>query len=147
MNDTQPPQVVATVGGPVDEASVTLAVYGETLDPDYITTVLGCTPSSSHRKGDRKREGSVPYKLGAWFLQERANPPATVDDLLGRLFARVPERPDAWRSLAVEFDVQVRFSIFLAEWNRGFSVSKPHLQRLAAMGVSLEFDIYADQLG
>jgi hypothetical protein len=147
VNDTAKPEVVTTVGGHVDEASVTLAIYGETLDPDRVTALLRCQPTSAHRKGDRKREGSVPYRTGAWLLSEQAKPPTTVDDLIDRLLSRLPAEADVWHRVATEFDLQLRFGIFVSEWNRGFGVSNHSLQRVATLGASILFDIYADQLG
>ena len=57
---------VVTVGGPVEELHVTLALYGDDLDPVEISTVLGCQPTSSHQRGEtrigRKTGRKVVYK-------------------------------------------------------------------------------------
>jgi hypothetical protein len=139
------PHVVATVGGLVDEAVVSLTVSGDDLDPDQVTAVLACSPTSAHPRGYRKRESSVPSRVGAWILEERGKPPVGVDDLIEKLLAQLPTDQAIWRDLATRFRVQLRFGIFLEGWNRGFSISGRFLQRLAEMGVSLEFDLYADE--
>jgi hypothetical protein len=40
-------QVIAEVGGPVDEVGVTLAIYGGELDPEEITRALGVAPTKA----------------------------------------------------------------------------------------------------
>jgi hypothetical protein len=105
--------------------------------------MIGCAPTSSQRKGDRKREGSVPARTGAWILEERAMAPVTIDELLERLLVRVPDDPSLWQHLAAQFELQLRFGIHIVGWNRGFGISSRSVQHLASMGVSMEFDLYA----
>jgi hypothetical protein len=38
----------------------------------------------------------------------------------------------------------VGFGIFVGAWNRGFELSSTSLRQLAAFGVPIGFDIYAD---
>lgn len=140
-------RVLAVVGGPADEATVSLALYGDELDPDEITAVLGCSPTTAHRRGDRKREGSVPFRIGAWILQEQGKPPVSVDDLLEKLLSRLPTDKAVWQHLAGRHQLQLRFGIFIEGWNRGFSISGNFMQRFADMGISMEFDLYAEEPG
>lgn len=137
-------RVLAIVGGPVDEASVALALYSDDLDPDEVTAALGCSPTTAHRKGYRKRESSVPARTGAWILEERGKPPVSVDDLLEKLLARLPTDKAVWQHLAGRHQLQLRFGIFIEGWNRGFSISSNWMQRFADMRVSMEFDLYAE---
>jgi hypothetical protein len=39
-------------GGEVDETSVSLCFFGDTLDPDEISNLLDCRPTNSYRKSD-----------------------------------------------------------------------------------------------
>ena len=72
--------VVAEVGGAVDEFSVTLAIYGDDLDPADVSAVCGLEPSDAHRRADRKNPQAVPYSCGGWFLTHLASAPASVSD-------------------------------------------------------------------
>ena len=38
-------------GGPVDRFRITLRIWGEELDPDYVSTLLCCAPTKAERKG------------------------------------------------------------------------------------------------
>ena len=78
---TSEPQPVAVVGGTIDETSVSLCLYGDDLDPDEISRILGVCPTHAHRKGEERRSRSPraqkppPYKSGAWILKVRGQAP------------------------------------------------------------------------
>ena len=60
---TGAPEGTTWFGGPVDRWKVELRIYGEELDPDRISGLLGCEPSSAARKG-------APFpKKGRWILE------------------------------------------------------------------------------
>jgi hypothetical protein len=42
---------ILSFGGPIDDAAVSLKIYGDDLDPDQITGLLGVAPTHSHRLG------------------------------------------------------------------------------------------------
>jgi len=142
-SDPSSPAIVATVGGPVDEVRVSLAVYSDDLDPDLLTRLLGCAPSTFHRRGDRRHERSIPYSTGAWILTEESISPETVNQALRRLLMRLPDDPSLWSRLAEEHRVQLRFGIHMTGWNKGFSISNDALTRLSSMCLTFEFDLYA----
>jgi hypothetical protein len=48
--------------------SATLRIFGESLNFDEINRTLGLSPTSSHRKGDRKGPHSPPSKHDMWML-------------------------------------------------------------------------------
>lgn len=140
--------VIATVGGSPDEVRVTLALYGDDLDPVEITELLGCQPTSSHRRGEiriGKRTGHrTVYKQGAWFLSAEGRAPRTAEQLTAELLAKVASDDRLWSELARRFDVQMRYGIFLEAWNRGFGLGRDVVLRVARLGASLEFDVYAN---
>jgi Domain of unknown function (DUF4279) len=144
----RPDRVIATVGGSVDEVRVTLALYGDDLDPVEISNLLGCGPTSSHRRGEtrigNKTDHVTVYKQGAWFLSVEGRAPRTADALTTELLEKVSSDDSVWSALGHRFDVQMRYGIFLEAWNRGFGLSRDVVRRVAGLGASLEFDVYAD---
>ena len=137
------PQVLATVGGSVDQVSVSLAIYADDLEPETVTSLIGCSPTRAHRKGDRR--GTTVARIGGWFMTENGTAPETVDEVVGRLLEKLPDDTELWRQLATRYDLQLRLGLHVLNWNRGFSLPKELLQRLARMELSLDFDIYADE--
>lgn len=141
----KPGTVVAEVGGLVDETKVTLALYGDDLEPQEVTELLGVEPTSAHRRGDVRGRGVRPYPKGAWFLELVGTPPQGPEELLGELLERLPPSSSSvWTTLRERFDVQLRFGIFLDAWNRGFGVPAGQLDQLSVMVDRFEFDIYVN---
>ena len=136
------PTALAEVGGIVDESSATLAVYGETLEPEEITSILGVAPTSSFRRGHKRGPRSPAMPHGAWFIEVRGTAPDGPESQLLNLLAQLPQSSDIWHQLTQRFQVQVRVALHLEGWNRGFAIDKALLTRLAQMGIDLQFDIY-----
>ena len=137
-------QVIAEVGGVIDETRVTLGLHGDDLVPDDITRVLRCPPTSSHRRGDPRRRSVTPWPRGAWLLSVQGKAPAEPEHLLSELLDRLPADPALWADLRSRFDVSLGFGLFQGAWNRGFDLSPTLLRRVVDMGLGLDFDIYAD---
>jgi hypothetical protein len=136
----QPPPI--EIGGPVSYARATLCIYGDDLDPDEITTQLRMAPERSHRRGDRRPDGPA-YAQGAWLSEaESEEEPDAPDLALGRLLDRLPTDPGLWARLNRDYEVRIFFRIDLEGWNKGFTLESATLQRLAAIGVRLDFDLY-----
>lgn len=139
---------VVTVGGAVDEVRVTLALYGEDLDPVEVSEVLECQPTSSHRRGDvrigKKTGQRIVYKQGAWFLEAEGRAPRSAEELTREVLDKVSSAESVWLDLGRRFKVQIRYGIFVEAWNRGFGLSRELVGRVARVGASLEFDIYAN---
>lgn len=129
------------VGGSIDATTVGLSVYGDDLDPDEITRLLGVAPTKVCRRGERWRPQLPPARTGMWLLTE---PWASEepDRLTSRLLDRLPGDPDCWAALRSRFRVAIGYGISLEDWNRGFSLSAATVARLAVLGVEVGFDIY-----
>lgn len=136
-----------SVGGLVDETEVCPAVYAEDLDPAAVTALLGCSPTSSHLRGERRSPRSPLQKGGGWFLNVRGRAPEDPEELSLRLLDRLPRDESTWIKLGELHEVQLRFAIHKTGWNRGFDFSPATVDRVALLHARLVFDIYAnDQL-
>ena len=135
---------LVSIGGLVDQSSVSLCLYGEDLDPNEVSSVLGVPGDRMHRRGDKRREGTSPFQKGAWAILEEGSAPLGPEELLERIAERVPTDPAIWAGLGRRFDLQVRFGIHQSEWNRGFDLSQKSVRFLERIGASLVFDIYCD---
>jgi hypothetical protein len=136
-------QVLAEVGGSVDEVNVTLALYGEELEPEEVSRALGVEPTSAHRRGERRGPGIPPYLSGAWLLKERGGDAESAEAVLDRLLKQLPEDSAVWRDLSMRHSIQVGFGLHMTGWNKGLSIPLKQVRRIAELGASMEFDIYA----
>jgi hypothetical protein len=137
-------QIIAEVGHPVDEATLSLGIYGPELQPDEISAQLRCRPSSSHRRGDVRRLGSPPYDQGAWILEVDRREPTEGDDLVRQLMDQIPTDPSLWEQLRARYTLRVVFVLFVGAWNRTFTLSPTSWNQLAMFGAPVGFSIYAD---
>ena len=87
------------MGGLVDRCSVTLGIYGQDVDPDSITEILKCQPTTSHRKGDRTSPRvPSPRRQGAWLLCVEGEAPVEPEELITQLLDRIhPAVPENTR--------------------------------------------------
>jgi hypothetical protein len=136
-------QVLAEVGGPIDEVNVTLALYSEELEPEEVSRALGVEPTSAHRRGESRAPGRPPYLSGAWLLKVHGRDAAPSEAVIDQLLKQLPEDPAVWRDLSMRHDIQVRFGLHMTGWNKGLSIPSKQVMRIAELGASMEFDIYA----
>ena len=137
---------IGEVGGGIDETHVTLGIYGKDLNPGEISKLLGCVPTHSHLRGEKRRRGP-PAVEGAWVFTVKGESPAEPNELLRMLLARIPSGGAFWQELRARFKIRISFALFVTEWVRGFELDPSLLARLAAMGVSVGFSIYSEREG
>lgn len=56
----------------LEETTATLRLFGDTLDPDEVSAVLGAAPSFQARKGDAKASKSEKARIektGKWIFK------------------------------------------------------------------------------
>ena len=134
------------VGGPIDTVKVSLRLFGHDLEPDEVTRLLGCEPTSSRRKGDvipDRRYHRVASK-GSWLLQGQAESNIELEAQVQALLEMVTDDLNVWHDLANRFQVDIFCGLFLEEINRGFALSPELMKRLADRNIRVEFDIYSN---
>jgi Domain of unknown function (DUF4279) len=136
-------QVLAEVGGPIDEVNATLALYSEELEPQEISRALGVEPTRAHRRGERSGPRSPPAPSGAWLLKANGSAAEPAEAVIDRLLKQLPEDPAVWRDLRMRHDIQVRFGLHMTGCNKGLSIPSKQVTRIAELGASMEFDVYA----
>ena len=146
---TGAPEGTVWFGGPVDRFRITLRIYGEELDPDRISALLGCTPTRAERKGIpiSTRGGARIPKKGRWALEINSRDCDENDDVedgIRMLLARLPSDRDLWVSLTSMYTVDVFCGLFLESSNRGFGISPEVSKLLSDRHLEIGFDLYFD---
>ena len=135
------PEGTVWFGGPVDRWTVSLRVFGDELEPDSISALLGCEPSSAACKGN-------PFpRTGRWILDLDSKDFRDDDDIdegVTALLARLPSDSALWLSLTAAYRVDVFCCIFMAAPNRGFGISASTSKLLSDRNLSIGFDVYFD---
>jgi hypothetical protein len=123
--------------------TVGLRIFGDTLDPDEITRLLGVEPTGCARKGDTHRTASgreVIASSGSWRLH--SNAPGNLSMQIGALLAKLPSDPSLWRELSQSYDCDVFCGLFMREGNEGTELKPQVLSMLGDRSLRLGFDIY-----
>lgn len=126
-------------GGLVDRCSLTLRFFGDQLDPDCVTALLGVEPTNSQRKGDGKRRM---LDTGRWILacEETAD---TVDNQIRLLLGDLTDDLRIWQQLCSDFNASLMVDLILRRWARGTMLSAETIQSLADRTLKLQIEIYA----
>lgn len=132
------------VGGPIDSCSASLRLFGEDLDPDVVTTVLGATPTTACRKGDvtRLKVTTRVEPHGKWLLMIDHRAGAELEVLINELLDRMTGDLRVWADLTGRFRADLFCGLQMEAWNRGLSFSPATLRRVADRGLELGLDIY-----
>lgn len=129
----------------VHNTLVALRLFGDDLDPEELTRILGVEPSSAHRKGDVIRSSvsgaAGVRKSGLWLLRASDRIPGNLDGQVGELLEQLPSEPELWKRLAV-YKPDLSIGLFLEETNEGIALGEPAIRALADRGIALDFDIY-----
>lgn len=133
---------------------VSLRVFGDGLEPDEVSALLGRMPTRSHRKGDESSNvsgnspsHSSPEPTGAWIFDSALSEEAEIEEHVEALLSALSNDSDEWASLTSRFSASILCSTFLDQYNEGFELSPRLAQSLADRGLVIAFDIYSGDAG
>lgn len=142
------PEGTVWFGGHPARATLRLRVYGDRLDPDEVTRLLGRAPSRSQRKGQSVRSDSGEVKriarTGSWLLDEPVRDDATIDEAIGSLLGGLPDDEQAWAALGGRYHVDLLCHVFVRGVNQGFELSPRVLGLLGRRGIALGIDVFCE---
>ncbi len=131
----------------ISKALVTLRFFGEDLEPEELTRLLGAQPSRARRKGDRQTLSNGETRVagyGSWFFgYSQESSPVEIDEQLNSLLDKLTDDVAVWLDLTTRYDGDISCGLFLDGWNEGFSLTESTLKRLSERNLSIGFDIYA----
>lgn len=127
-------------------SAASLRFFGDGLDPDELTLLLGHQPTNSERKGQEivsKITGSKRMaRSGGWRLSAERREPGDLDAQISEVLGQLTDDMSIWQDLTSRFRADVFCGLFMEEGNEGISLSNETLQRLAERGLTIDFDIY-----
>ncbi len=120
-------------------------MFGEDLNPDEVTGLLGAAPTASARKGDMRRTGAgrgAVVRCGSWRLQADDASPGDLDAQVGALLATLTDDLAVWRDLSRRYRCDVFCGLFMRDGNEGAALEPGTLARLGERGLRLDLDVY-----
>jgi hypothetical protein len=132
-----------------ERTHATLRVVHADLDPEMITQSVGIAPDAAHKRGEMRLSKSgkkYPYPRGIWNVSTRGWSSRNLEAHIVRLLERVEPSADRIRNV-LRTNPEYRFEIMCfwmsATGQGGPSLSPDTLSRIAALGATLDFDIYS----
>jgi hypothetical protein len=128
---------------PADESHVFLAVIGFGNDPSIVTSLVGLPPTTAWCVGDPiPGHPKAKRTISRWAFQSPLPLHDHVDHHLEALLQLLESSSSRIRDCASRYSTQVSCAIYYKDFTPGINLSAATLQRIAALGVSLDFDLY-----
>jgi hypothetical protein len=140
------PRRFVSIGGPVREFRLSLRVFGDDLDPDEVSALLGSPPTDSHRKGELRRgRHRLSWKRSAWFLTAdwSTGTDKPLHEVIDEMLDVLTNDLAVWRALTDRYEVDLFCGVFLGRTgNEGFMLPTETMKRLVECGIEIGFDLY-----
>ncbi|MFC0018329.1 DUF4279 domain-containing protein [Roseibacillus persicicus] len=125
---------------------MTLRIIGDDLDPEEVSRLLCCRPTSAQRKGEEivgKKTGTLRVaKSGSWRFEVSDCENGDLDEQIKGVFRPLSGDITVWRFLASRFKMDLFCGLFMNCSNEGLDVSAESLLALGERGVSLGLNLY-----
>lgn len=129
-----------------DATKAALRIWGDSLDPDEISRLLGASPTTCERKGDRLVGKNARYKgvakTGGWRLVVADCNSGNLDAQIKELFAQLSSDLSVWREIGRMHRIDVFCGVFMKTENDGLVFNPTTLRILGERGARLDIDIY-----
>ena len=124
---------------------VSLRVFGDRLEPEEVSALLGCEATSSHRKGDKVSAANLSLiePTGAWILESPIDERSDIEDHVEALLAAVTSDGDEWASLTSRFSASILCRIAFDGRDGAFELSPRLAHSLAERGLVIAFEVEA----
>jgi uncharacterized protein YchJ len=126
----------------LSKSVASLRIFGDTLDPDKITRILGCSPTDAHVKGQIRYKTTV-YRTGGWILESTDQEPANLDAQVAELLGRVNNGLEVWSAVSRDYTIDLFCGFFMDVTNEDVGISAETMKLLSERGIRLCASIYA----
>lgn len=122
-----------------------LRIAADSLNPDAISQLLGCSPTLGFVKGQIEPSKGKPIvrETGGWHLDTAGQQPGKLDAHVAELFGRVNKALPAWATLSGEYKIELFCVYFTGEADESVQASAETLKVLGDRGIKLGLRIYS----
>ena len=132
--------------GCLNHSLARLGFFGDDLNPDEISRLLGANPNEAYRKGDavagRNSINVRIAKTGRWGISATRREPEDLESQIFELLNQLTQDMDVWSKLSARYKPQLFCGIFMGSSNDGLPLSPKALLALGQRGIALDLDIY-----
>ena len=131
----------------ISRSTISIRLFGQKLNPEKITQLLGCEPSSSARTGEKiiKRNGQERIvKKGFWLLDYGESDDVLVEEKIELLLGKLTDNLEAWQEVTKNLSLADVFcGLFIDNWNEGFTLSPSTMRKISERNLEINLDIYS----
>jgi uncharacterized protein DUF4279 len=127
------------------EAGLYFGVFELGQDPEVVTQSLGLIPTRTWRKGDpTPGRPDLRRTHERWELRSPADGSKSLGEQLEALLPLLEDRRSAVQEIVSRFEAGICYIAHLggSNYNPELHLSAPLIERLAALGLSLDLDLY-----
>ena len=132
--------------GAISRTKASLRFFGDQLDPDEITRVLGKVPTIAEKKGQAYRRRSDGRKrvarVGTWRLRANTRAPGDLSGQIEDILLGMTDDLEVWAELSARFRIDLFCGLFMEDGNEGEQLEPEALRKLAERNIPLALDIY-----
>ncbi len=132
--------------GPVSKSALSLGFWGNDVDPEEISKLLGGEPTVGVAKGGTWQTGTGVLKTartGSWRRRIERSQPADLSSQLAAALEALTDDLAIWQGLSSRHRGRVFCGLFLREPNEGLILDPDVMRKISERGLSLDLDIYA----
>ncbi|MES2192240.1 MAG: DUF4279 domain-containing protein [Pseudomonadota bacterium] len=131
--------------GHVHHSVAGLRLFGDDLNPDAVSVLLGTRPTYGCKKGDEQilRNGRTRIeKTGSWRLDAARREPEDLEAQVFELLDKLTQDFEVWTDLSEKYKIDLFCGIFMDSENAGLPLSPEALLALGKRRIKLDLDIY-----
>lgn len=129
----------------IAQTTACLRLFGDDLNPDDVTQVMGVAATKSCRKGDvRSGSSDRQYieKSGSWRFEVAEQKPGNLDAQIQQILTSLTADMSVWSDLSMRYRIDIFCGLFMNEGNEGLDISPETLHAMGQRGIALWLDIY-----
>jgi hypothetical protein len=126
------------------ELNVYFGIFKFGDDLSKVTKIIGTEPDKSWIKGEHYSQ-KFPKAIrthSRWQLNSGLDKNNSFDEHIAALLKRLEPLRDKIKILSDQFEVGICCAIYTYEANPGIHLSENIVQRIASLGLSIDFDMY-----
>lgn len=123
----------------------TLRVIDKELDPEEITKLLGCEPTSQQVNGQvfvSKSGRERIARVGNWLLSSTEKEPGELDEQIAELLSKVTNDLAVWKSISHNSTLDLFCGLFMEKGIEGINISHKSLLALGERNIDIGLDVY-----
>lgn len=128
----------------LETTTAALRLWGDDLDSDAVTALLGCAPSRARRRGDVRSGTGQNHvaKTGSWQIKASDRAGGDLDGQVAELLAKVTGDLSVWRALNDRYRCDLFCGLFVGSGNDMVYLLAATSRMVGERGLELVFDIY-----